>query len=341
MRTHHLSCFPTPQARRSRLTWLAVALVLAVAGPVSALPAIKTYATLSLKDGRLLTEVEVINYTATDVLVRHLGGATSLPTDLLPSTVLVDLHLPAPASARAAELDPSLADKVAVAGPTFGVNPAPGAASAVADQGDSNVTAEQLQAAAQPVASNAAAPAGEGNLGEFVPSPSALFTPAQHGWTTLAGRIAVTLPGGETHFLGDVEVRAYPAELLARGLVQAQAQAGAVAQQLRDQAAVALQEGRSADAAALSLRADRTVERYLDLLPLAPYVARSDSHGHFTLRHDLAEMRLVAAGRVNVASGEWTYAWVGVVPGPESLLTEANATAVSSPAPGGPRFAAR
>ena len=42
-------------------------------------------------------------------------------------------------------------------------------------------------------------------------------------------------------------------------------------------------------------RARKTAEQYLNLLPLAPFTARSDAHGHFTLSHDLKEARIVAA----------------------------------------------
>jgi hypothetical protein len=156
-----------------------------------------------------------------------------------------------------------------------------------------------------------------------------------------AGRVAVALPTGETHLLGDVEVRAYPADLLARYLAQAKAKSAELAEQLRTQATAAAQAGRHDDSAQLIVRAQTVAAQYLNFLPTTPHTTRSDPHGHFTLIHDLRDMRIVATGRINVAHGEWNYAWIAVAPGEDALLTEANATVVSAPGTPGTRFAAR
>jgi len=340
----HLSPPPTlplPTARRRRVQVAVLTLALAFAGIATGQP-LKRYETLTLKDGRQLSSVEIVTYTTTDVLVRHSGGATSLRTEVLPDQLIADLHLPVPVTPQSIAANPALmalAEKVAVADPVAAPAPAQPtsapvtapAAAPVVDTG-SNVSAEQLLAAAQPHVSNApTAPAGEGNMIEFTTAPHTLpGAPADH-WTTLPGRIAIALPTGETHLLADVEVRAYPAELLARYLVEAQAKSAGLAQQFREQSVQAAQAGRLDESRALNDRAARTAANYLDFIPAAPYSARSDAYGHFTLRHDLRDLRLVAVGRINVARGEWTYAWVAVAPGADSLLTEGNATAISSP----------
>ncbi|MCX6952100.1 MAG: hypothetical protein NTV51_08025 [Verrucomicrobia bacterium] len=332
--------FSSPTVRRRRVQVAVLTLALAFAGVATGQP-LKRYDSLTLKDGRQLSSVEIVTYTTTDVLVRHAGGATSLRTEVLPDQLIVDLHLPAPVTAQSIATNPALmalAEKVAVADPVAapahaqpaGTPSTTPAAPPVADPG-SNVSAEQLLAAQSNASPTPAAPAGEGNLTEFVAGPSTIPTAPTSHWTTLPGRVAVTLPSGETHLLADVEVRAYPAELLARYLVEAQAASAGVAQRLRTEAAEAAQAGRLDESSALTERAARTAANYLNLLPTAPYSTRSDAYGHFTLRHDLRDLRLVAVGRINVAKGEWTYAWVAVAPGQESLLTEANATAISSP----------
>src|SRR4051812_2670520 len=56
-------------------------------------PALRTYSTLVLNDGRQLVDVGIIGYTANGVLVRHSGGATVLRTKLLPADVISDLRL--------------------------------------------------------------------------------------------------------------------------------------------------------------------------------------------------------------------------------------------------------
>lgn len=272
-------------------------LVLACSARAAAAESIRTYPTLRLKDGRELSSVHVVNYTATDVLVRHSGGATSLRSDLLPEQVIADLHLPPPPAAQ----------------PDFATDPAFLALA--------NKVAVDNQGAPVAATENAAAAVG--------------------GWVTLAGRVAVTPPEGPTNLLAEVEVRAYPAELLARYLVQARAKSAEVAQQLSDQASLAIREGRTAEGDALAARAAKVVANYFDFLPVAPYQAQSDAYGHFTLRHDLRDIRLVAAGRVSVPRGEWSYTWISVVPGDEAILTEANATTVLTPEANSPRFAAR
>jgi len=320
--------------------------VLLLAAHSDALAAIRTYSTLALKDGRLLSDVHVINYSSTDVLVRHLGGATSLRTDLLPAEVLAELHLPTPTAAVAPAADPdflALADKVAVA-PISAPTLAPAViVSAPADITNSSATADAATTAA--ITAPAApefAPAGEGDILLDSAQPVRARTPAlKHTRVKFAGRVAVALPTGETHLMGDVEIRAYPADLLARYLAQAEAKSTELAEQLRAQAATAAREGRNDDSAQLIARAQTVAAQYFDFLPTAPHTTRSDAHGHFTLVHELRDMRIVAVARINVAQGEWSYAWIGVAPGEDALLTEANATVVLAPGTPGTRFAAR
>ena len=337
----HQPKLPSVNSRRRPVRLAALALALALAARAPALETLKTYPTLLLKDGRVLSSVEVVNYSTTDVLVRHTGGATSLRSDLLPDQVVADLHLPAPQAPQAVVYDPAflaLADKPAVAVAA----PGPVAPSAVlaADPG-SNVSEAQLQAAATAAPTQGVrAPAGEGNLSEtFLTQPN--LAAAAPSWTTLAGRIAVALPQGDTHVLADIDVRAYPSDLLVKCLAQAREQSVTVAQHYRELAAQAVREGRAADGASLAARATAVADRYLDFMPAAPYSARSDAQGHFTLRHDLRDVRLLAVGRVTAARGDWHFAWIGLTPGADPLLTEANATVVTAPETNGPRFAAR
>ena len=98
-----------------------------------------------------------------------------------------------------------------------------------------------------------------------------------------------------------------------------------------DAASVAAKAGRA--------RAAQAADHYLDFLPLAPYTARSDHYGHFTLRHDLRDARLVAIGRVTVPQGTWSFSWIDIAPGENAHLSEANATLVTAPGAAGPRFA--
>ncbi len=316
----------------------------------NALAAVRTYPTLTLKDGRQLSEVSVINYSTTDVLVRHLGGATSLRSELLPAEVLADLHLPTPTTFVAPLDDPAflaLADKVAVASPASAPTTPSVVITAPAKIAQASVTAEAAPATATIVADTTPAapefaPAGEGTImlenTQRVRIQGPALKPTR---VKFAGRVAVALPTGETHLLGDVEVRAYPADLLARYLEQAKAKSAELAEQFRAQAAIAAQEGRHEDSTQLIARAQTVAGQYLNFLPTTPHTARSDAHGHFTLIHDLRDMRIVAVGRINVADGEWNYAWIGVTPGEDALLTEANATVVSAPGTPGTRFAAR
>lgn len=336
-----------PLSRRGRTGAVLLSGVLLLAAHLNALAAVRTYSTLALKDGRLLSDVRVVNYSTTDVLVRHLGGATSLRSDVLPDEVLAELHLRVPPPAAIPVNDPAflaLADKVAVAptstapvAPSVIINsPAKIARASVSSENANESVVDTTPAAPE------FAPAGEGNImlesSQQVRSP----VPAQkQSRVTFAGRVAVALPTGETHLLGDVEIRAYPADLLVRYLAQAKAKSTELAEQLRTQAAVAAQEGRNEESAQLNARAQTVAAQYLNFLPTTPHTTRSDAHGHFTLIHNLRDMRIVAVGRINVARGEWNYAWIGVAPGEDALLTEANATVVSAPGTPGTRFAAR
>ncbi len=343
-----------PLSRRGRTGAVLLSGVLLLATHLDALAAVRTYATLALKDGRLLSDVRVVNYSTTDVLVRHLGGATSLRSDVLPDEVLAELHLRAPTPTVLPVNDPAflaLADKVAVA-PAATAPVAPSIViNAPAKIARTSVPAEAAPAAAENAnetvvdATPAApefAPAGEGTIMMESAQQTRRPGPAlKQNRVKFAGRVAVALPTGETHLLGDVEIRAYPADLLARYLAQAKAKSTELAEQLRAQAAAAALEGRNEESARLNTRAQTVAAQYLNFLPTTPHTTRSDAHGHFTLIHNLHDMRIVAVGRINVARGEWNYAWIGVAPGEDALLTEANATVVSAPGTPGTRFAAR
>lgn len=305
---------------RRQLGGLTVVLALVWVTHAAALGPIKTYAKLTLRDGRQLASVEVITYTTTDVLVRHAGGATSLRSDVLPEHVIADLHLPAPRAAQ-----PIVSDEA----PTAPAPPLPAGAKA----GEPRAADRSLPR------TDPAALAGDDNIPPLAGgTPTAAAAPLSP-WITLAGRVAVTLPAGGTHLLADVEVRAYPAALLARSLLQARAQGAAVARNYRERAAVAVQAGRAAEGATLTARAAQAADPSLDFLPLAPYTARSDDYGHFTLRHDLRDARLVAIGRVTVPQGTWSFSWIDVAPGENAHLTETNATLVTAPGAPGPRSA--
>jgi hypothetical protein len=340
------------RARRLPVTFAALALLFSIATPAVALEPLKSYAVLSLKDGRTLSSVEVVNYTATDVLIRHLGGATSIGTDLLPDQVLKDLHLKAPTASLPLITDPALlalADKVAVVdGASSRGFKSVDFSSVSSAPLESNVSPEQLQAAAsaRPDPAAPVAPAGEGNIVHFfTPSTGAPGTPpgaaARSQWTTLPGRIAVTSPSGSWQFLRDVEVRAYPAALLTRYLVRARTNSSETAQQLRTQAAQLAEAGRRDECEAVLARAAQAEASYLDLMPLAPYRVTSDEQGYFSFRHDLHEIRIVATARLKTAQGELIYTWAGLAPGEQALLTEANATSVRAADAPPARYAAR
>ena len=299
-----------PRSPRGRSRALLVALGLACLARLGAVEPLRFYPELVLRDGRKLLSVEVVNYTMTDVLVRHSGGATTLRGELLPAAVATDLHLLAGPLAEAAATQSAylaLADKVAVA------DPAP--------------------------RSNTMSTAAANFVPTEIAAPSASTARSRH--VDLAGRIAVKLPSGELRLVEGAEIRAYPAQLLDGYLAGALARSNEAAQKLLQQAAIAANEGRAADYTLLAARARKTAEQYLNLLPLAPFTARSDVHGHFTLSHDLKDARIVAAARVTAPNGEWSYQWIGLTASKDTMLTETNATAVAAPEQARPRFAAR
>lgn len=303
---------------RGRSRALLLALGLACLTRLGAIEPLRFYPELVLRDGRKLLSVEVVNYTMTEVLVRHAGGATTVRGELLPATVATDLHLLARPLAEAAAAKSAylaLADKVAVADPTPRRHTAPSApANFVSTETTAPTTAETT-----------------------LPP----FSTARSRHVDLSGRVAVKLPSGELRLVEGAEIRAYPAHLLDGYLSGALARSNEAAQKLLQQAAVAANEGRTADYTQLAARARKTAEQYLNLLPLAPFTARSDAHGHFTLSHDLKEARIVAAARVTAPNGEWSYQWIGLTASNDTVLTETNATAVAAPEQARPRFAAR
>lgn len=310
---------PALRSSRGRSRALLLALGLVCLARLGAVEPLHFYPELVLRDGRKLRSVEIVNYTTTDVLVRHSGGATTLRGDLLPAAVATDLHLLARPLAEAAAANSAylaLADKVAVPDTASRHHSAPAAAATFAST-----------EIAAPVA---AAP------GFSLPAAT---TRSRH--VDLAGRIAVKLPNGELRLVEGAEIRAYPAQLLDGYLAGALARSNEAAQQLLQQAAVAANEGRTADYTLLAARARKTAEQYLNLLPVAPFTARSDAHGHFTLSHDLKEARIVAAARITAPNGEWSYQWIGLTASHDTMLTETNATAVAAPEQARPRFAAR
>jgi len=396
----HVDLPAAPRSARVRVA-LAAAVSLLV-GTVFAAEPIKTYPVLRLKDGRTLSSVAVINYTSGGILVRHLGGATTVRAELLPAAVQADLNvrsifLAAPSAADAATSPTApaaaLADEPAdepsadfaaiealrrrlnardweianrVALPESAVAPAavaPGtpAATPAADLAAATLVpstapaATAMAVAVEPESESAAnaptpepaatlaagpAPAGEGNIPEFFTNLKPLQAEAV-AHTDVAGRIVVAPPGVGSRFLSGVEVRAYPAATFPGFLAQAKARAQSAAQRLLDQAVVAATEKRLDDHAALTAKAERIAARYLDYLPEAPFQARTDAEGHFTLRHDLREVRLVAVGYARADRREWTYEWVGLTPARDLVLNETNATSVNPADHSKARFAAR
>jgi hypothetical protein len=356
LRPETVSRFITAHRQLVRRSVLFVALMFAtrVAGEV-----IQSYDTLTLKDGRKFTAVQIVNYTVNGVLVRHAQGATTFRFDVLPDDVIAALHLngwqtnPAISDIAAladkpavAESDlASLADRPAVETPaTTEALPAAAPASTPVASVSSLADQPAVEApvvAVAPKAPAAPAPAGEGNIPEFFTAQQPVVGAAQNNSVDLAGRVFVTLPTGERFFLGDVDVRAYPAELLAGYIDEAKAKAQQAAQNLRVLASVALKDGRTADANGLLARAQRVAQQYADYLPAAPVSTRSDEFGNFTLRHNLHDLRIVASGRLNLSRGQWSYEWVGIAPAADAALTEANATAVIPADASQPRYAAR
>jgi len=363
-----MPCCPLNSLPR-RATFFAF-LTLVIVTRCFALAPVKTYAELTLKDGRQLKRVEVLNYTANGIFVRHADGLTILRTAALPDAVIRELHLPFPKDDELV-VDPALADRPALVesnDPAPGDRPVLTALSddlanrpAIADAPAASPTdrpdalAETTNAStanADAIASDAPtanesqapagpAPAGEGNIPEFFTNQQEVAVAATPKHVDLSGRVAVVLPSGETRLMGDVEVKAYPPELLDRYLAQSKARADEIARQLASEAAAAQKNGRFDEAAALIARANETVSNYLNFLPVAPFTAHTDEFGYFTLRHDGGEVRLVAAGRVALPQGEWTYEWTGVAAEKEILLTEANATAIGAPPGRRAQFAAR
>lgn len=318
---------------------LAGSITLSVPAAESALP--RTYPTLVLKDGRTLTDVKVVNYTAKGILIRYPGGATTLPLALLPDTVLADLYLSpreAAAAARpaAATADP-LANKAAVVLDDLALKPAvdPAAladapAVSPADAVAVEATADSAALAHAPAAE--IAPAGEGNIPEFFAAQVVVAGAAAATTSDIVGRVKITLPQGETKLLADVEVRAYPAELLESHLKTARTRADTAAGRLQAQAEAAAKLGRRADADALFAQAKRTLAHFVDLIPPAPFSTKTDAHGHFTIRHNLGNARLVAVGFVAGLGRDGRVEWIGVAPSPELVLSEGNATTIAAAA---------
>jgi hypothetical protein len=308
---------------------------------LGALETILSCPSLMLKDGRQFTAVQIINYTATGVLVRHAGGATTIRIDLLPSSVATALHLQPWEIANAANagLNSSLADRPAIA--ADGSTPATAMAAvadrpAVAEQWDPTLADRPAIGSETPTL--AVAPAiAETDISAPEAQPSNPAAPRQ-----VAGRIVVRALDGNPILLGDVEVRAYPPQLLATYLAEAKAKCSAAAEALRAQAMAAAANGNYASSAALASRAASLASGYLEYLPPPPFSTHSDEFGFFTLEHTLAEVRIVAVGHMSSAQGDWSFEWVGVTAGNEINLTEANATAVIAPhSPSAARFAAR
>lgn len=313
-----------------------LAVGVATTAPAAESPLPRTYPTVVLKDGRTLKDVKVINYTAKGILVRHPGGATTLPLALLPDAVLADLHLSPREAAETARpvvaADP-LAHKAAVVLDDIALKPAvdPAAvadAPAVSPADTPAVEADTAAVANAPAAE--IAPAGEGNIPDFFASQVVVAGAAAATTADIVGRVKVTLPHGETKLLADVEVRAYPAELLENYLKTAKARAGEAAVRLQVQAEAATKQGRRSEADALALQAKRTAAHFVDLIPPAPFAAKTDAFGHFTIRHNLPNVRLVAVGFVEGLGKEGRVEWVGVVPTPELILSESNATTIAS-----------
>jgi hypothetical protein len=330
--TPHVS---SPIGRQRTQVGVLCLLVLTLVASVEGRDPVKVYPLLTLKDGRQFTAVEVVKCTPHRVLVRHRGGATSLHTELLPEQVIAELRLTRPPLARSLADEPALlplAGKVAVAAPADSPIPdfAHKAAVTEPSETDSLALAHRV----------AVAPAGPASPGTD-PRETKVDRRGEVDRGSCAGWVAVTPPSGATHLLANVEIAAYPAELLAQALRQAGANSGELTRQLRDQAVVAQQEGRVAASAALLARAAKTAAVFIASLPATPYTTRSDASGRFALRQDGRDLRLVAVARVPVAQGECTYVWIGVRPGLDCLLTEANATIVSTPPASDSRLAVR
>lgn len=348
---------------RTRLA--VVALTFALAARLGAVEVIRSYPTLTLKDGRQLIAVEVINFSAGSVLVRHAGGATAIRATLLPASIISDLHLEAWIVADNLGFDPNLADRPAVEAPAVSevVNQAAGAETAVAlsdrpataapaEETRANVAiaeAPAIDAAVENIAAAPAVPAaapaapvslGEGNMPEFFAHrteiASAAPTPAE-----ISGRIVVALPSGEKRFLGNVQINAYPADVLNRCLADTKSKCYELAQKLVEDAIALEKAGRLAEARALTERARNTTAHYLDYLPPAPFSTRSDDFGFFTLPRDGRTLCLVASATANGPQGAWTYEWVGLAAAPEVALTEANATSIGAPLTKQSQYAAK
>jgi hypothetical protein len=361
MPRHDQTSLPDPE-RRNRVSGVFFFVAALLAVPAFAIEAIKTYPSLKLKDGRQFAAVEILTYNSNGVFVRHTGGATTFRLEVLPDSVITALHLQGwEASAGGNSESASLADKPAVAEPS---SSALAYRVAVADAMATDEANRPAVAAEPPLSDRVAAatetspatmpasalapepanatppPAGEGNMPEFFTVQQTITTNVDVN-RALAGRVVITLPSGETHLLGDVEVRGYPAELLPGYLAEAKMKARNAAQIIFDQAAVATRDGRQADAEMLSARANRATSRYFDYLPAAPVTTRSDEFGYFTLQHKHREIRIVAAGRLSTPRGQWDYEWIGVTPQKEASLTEANATSVIAAEASPAKYAAR
>jgi hypothetical protein len=339
MNNRHVPTLLSPATRRAAvaLLWLLVGFAFTLHAAESKV--LRSYASVILKDGRHFEQVRIINYTTNGILVRHAGGATVLPIAALPDALLSDLHLTRSDFTAGNQSDPAfqaLANKPAVALDELAFKPAVAAGSealAPAPVEPAGTTVPEAQAVA-------AAPTGEGNVPELVATPSILPNAAAATHTDVFGRVVVVLPTGETRLLADAEVRVYPAELLANYVRIAQAHSREAGRQVLAQAEVAAKEGRPADAERLTALAQETASRIVDHIPAAPFVARTDEHGHFTVRHNLRDARILAVGHIDVSGGKWRYEWIGVVPERETILTDANATAVAAPARL-PQFASR
>ncbi|HVS54204.1 MAG TPA: hypothetical protein VHD62_17745 [Opitutaceae bacterium] len=333
----------------------------ALVARLAAVEVIRSYPSLTLKDGRQLLAVEVINFSAGSVLVRHAGGATTVRATLLPANIVSDLHLEAWIIADNLGFDPSLADRPAVEAPALANQAAAAETSAsLADRAASDAPAAETNVpaaiadapaieAAETVATAPAVPAaapaapvslGEGNMPEFFSHRTEIASAAPAP-ATVSGRIVVALPSGEKRFLGNVQINAYPVEVLSRYLADTKSRCYELAQKLVEQAIALEKAGRLAEARMLTERARNTTAHYLDYLPPAPFSTRSDDYGFFTLPRDGRSLCLVASGAANGPQGTWNYEWVGLAAAPEVSLTEANATSIGAPLTKQSQYAAK
>ncbi len=243
------------QVRKISASLLLMLLALLTAPRGLAYQPILTFPELALTDGRRYVAVEIINYTANGVVVRHAAGLTVFPYEFLPEAVIAALHLKrrrASTLRTALPYDRNLADKPAAAASK---------AISVADQPAvvEDAIADQLAVTDAAIADRPAIHEGDASALADKPAVDATEAARSHA----AGLVAARSAPDEKPRVREVELSLAGARIPAAYLNHAKAKSEVPAGNLRNTAGAALPEDRaSLSPAALMANSDYTAGPY-------------------------------------------------------------------------------